>query len=136
MRSLRILPIRDTSFTTPDPTKTAQTCTAEASTSGVESAPKDGVRAAAIGAWCCSRSKLPSKSGSGAVENRWLHQFSAWFSRDISWQSAHLDDIAQDDQTGQSDLHDQGRTGGKGHTDEVGHSRKQHLANVDPRPPG
>jgi hypothetical protein len=48
--NLRILPIRDTSLMTPDPTNTAQTCTAEASTSGDESAENEGVRAAAIGA--------------------------------------------------------------------------------------
>ena len=35
---------------TPDPTNTAQTCTAEARTSGDESAANDGVKAAAIGA--------------------------------------------------------------------------------------
>lgn len=44
-------PIFSISLTTPEPTKTAQTWTAEASTSGYESAANAGVNAAAIGAW-------------------------------------------------------------------------------------
>jgi hypothetical protein len=50
VKSLRIRPIRDTSRTTPDPMNTAQTSIALAKTSGAESVPKLGVKAAAIGA--------------------------------------------------------------------------------------
>lgn len=60
--SLRIRPILSISLVTPDPTKTAQTWIAEATTSGYESAAKAGVKAAAIGAWYCSRSGASSKS--------------------------------------------------------------------------
>jgi hypothetical protein len=52
------------SFTTPEPTNTAQTWIAEANTSGNESFEKAGVSAAAIGAWCCSNSGESSKSKS------------------------------------------------------------------------
>jgi hypothetical protein len=71
VRSLKILPILDTSLTTPLPTKTAQTCTADASTSGAESLPNEGVNAAAMGAWCCWSSSDPSKSGSADAAKRY-----------------------------------------------------------------
>ena len=57
VRCLRILPIRPTSFTTPHPTNTAHVSIARASISGVVSEEKAGVRAAVMGAWCCSRSR-------------------------------------------------------------------------------
>jgi len=50
VNSLRIRPIRLTSFTTPQPTNAAQAPTAEARISGVVSEVKAGVRAAVIGA--------------------------------------------------------------------------------------
>jgi hypothetical protein len=63
--NFNILPILDISFTTPDPTNMAQMLIAEANTSGAVSGPKLGVKAAAMGAWCCSNRRAPSKSGSG-----------------------------------------------------------------------
>lgn len=57
-------PILPVSLTTPDPTKTAHTWIADASTSGYESAAKAGVSAAAIGAWYCSSRSASSKSTS------------------------------------------------------------------------
>jgi hypothetical protein len=60
-------PIRLTSFTTPQPTNTAHAWTADAKISGVESAENAGVRAAVMGAWCCSRRRASSYAGSGAV---------------------------------------------------------------------
>jgi hypothetical protein len=62
-------PILLTSLTTPQPTKTAQAWTADAKISGVESAENAGVRAAVMGAWCCSRRSASSYAGSGAVAN-------------------------------------------------------------------
>jgi hypothetical protein len=50
VKSFRMRPIRVTSRTTPDPMNTAHTSIALAKTSGAESVPKLGVKAAAIGA--------------------------------------------------------------------------------------
>lgn len=58
-------PILPTSLTTPHPTNAAQASTAEAKISGVESDEKAGVKAAVMGAWCCSKSRASSYAGSG-----------------------------------------------------------------------
>lgn len=58
-------PILPTSLTTPHPTNVAQASIAEAKISGVESDEKAGVKAAVIGAWCCSKRRVSSYAGSG-----------------------------------------------------------------------
>ena len=97
-------PMRLISFTTPDPTNTAQALIAEAKISGVESAEKAGVSAAVIGAWYCSNRRAPSKSGSG--DSAKIYEFSQCLAREIMIVCAYLDNVSQDCKAFKSNLHD------------------------------
>lgn len=65
--SFNIRPIRSTSVTRPVEMKVAQTLTAAAASSAVESDPNAGVKAELIWAWYCSSRRASEKSGSGVL---------------------------------------------------------------------